>query len=66
MDDYTKLYLNNKASILHKIVFEVRYNQGFSYLDRCGKTINAIQSEFPEWAIKGNVPDPANAGLVSL
>lgn len=34
---------------LHKLAFELRYQFGHTYLDRCGRTINAIQRTAPEW-----------------
>src|SRR5216117_1578814 len=60
------MHIKGKDSILRKIVLEVRYEQGFTYLDKCGRTVNTVMREHPEWVIKGNTPDPSNAGLVSL
>ncbi len=57
--------IKGKSSILQKIVFELRYRYGFTYLDKCGRTINAIMREHPEWMISGD-PNPQTTGLVSL
>lgn len=61
----TKL-LNGKEPILQKIVFELRYRRGFSYLDKCGRTINAIIDDFPEWTTDPGNPNPQAASLISL
>jgi hypothetical protein len=39
------------ASVLHRMVFEVRYNYGFTYLDRCGVTLNALLRAYPGWTV---------------
>lgn len=58
--------LNGKAPILQKIVFELRYRRGYSYLDRCGRMITAIMDDYPEWTTDPNAPNPQSASLVSL
>jgi len=55
-----------RESLLHKLVFDVRYRFGFSYLDSCGRTANTIMREFPEWILRSDSPSPQNAPLVSL
>jgi hypothetical protein len=60
------MQIKGKNAILQKIVFELRYNHGFTYLDRCGRTINAIMREQPEWILKSDPPNPQTAGLVSI
>jgi hypothetical protein len=59
-------YIHGKPSNLYKLVFELRYRYGYTYLDRCGKTINAIMRESPEWVLKGEQANPQGAALVSL
>lgn len=61
----TKL-LKGKEPILQKIVFELRYRRGFSYLDKCGRTINAIMDDYPEWTTDPANPNPQAASLISL
>ena len=58
--------LRGKEPILQKIVFELRYRHGFMYLDRCGRMINTIIREYPEWTIDPSNPNPQGATLVSL
>lgn len=60
-----RLRINGKTSFLHRVVLEVRYAHGYTYLDRCGRTINLITREYPEWSLRGS-PDPSSAGLASL
>ena len=58
--------LKGKEPIFQKIVFELRYRQGFSYLDKCGRMINAITENHPEWTLDPGKPNPQNAALISL
>ncbi len=60
------MQIKGKKAILQKVVFELRYNYGFTYLDRRGRTINAIMREQPEWVLKSDSPNPQTAGLVSI
>jgi hypothetical protein len=60
------MVINGKDSILESVVFELRYRHGLTYLDKCGRTINSIMRDQPEWLLKGGSPDPQNAGLVSV
>jgi hypothetical protein len=62
----TQMYIRGKPSILYKLVFELRYRYGYTYLDRCGKTINAIMRESPEWVLKSEQASPQGAALVSI
>jgi hypothetical protein len=57
--------LNGKRSILQKIVFELRYSYGFSYLDCCGRTLNVLSRDLPEWFPRSDQVSPQNAPLVS-
>ncbi len=58
--------VRGKEAILHKIVFELRYHYGMTYLDRCGRTVNTIMREYPEWTLLSDQPSPQDAPLVSL
>ena len=58
--------IRGKPSILQKLVFELRYKYGFTYLDQCGRTVNKIMSEQPEWILRSDMPNPQNAPLVSI
>jgi hypothetical protein len=60
------MQIKGKNAILQKVVFELRYNYGFTYLDKCGRTINAIMREQSEWVIKNDTPNPQVGSLVSL
>jgi hypothetical protein len=58
--------VRGKEAILHKVVFELRYWYGMTYLDRCGRTVNAIMKDYPEWTLLSDHPNPQSAPLVSL
>jgi len=58
--------IRGRVGVLHKLVFEVRYRFGFTYLDRCGRAINRIMRDAPEWILAGGGISPQNAPLVSL
>jgi hypothetical protein len=60
------MQIKDRKAILQKVVFELRYNYGFTYLDKCGRTINAIMREQPEWVIKNDTSNPQVGSLVSL
>lgn len=59
--------LRGIKGLCHKLVFEVRYEHGLIYLDRCGSTANRVMDTFPEWVLadEGGV-NPQNAPLVNL
>src|SRR5438552_2177385 len=57
--------IKGKEPLLRQLVFELRYRFGFSYLDRCGKILNRITREYPEWVV-GNEISPQNAPLYSM
>ena len=57
--------INGKEPLLRQIAFEVRYNHGYNYLDRCGKVLNRISREHGEWVV-GNQVNPQNASLYSM
>lgn len=56
--------LGNRKGGITKLVYELRYRHGFEYLDRCGRTINDIQRDDPNWI----VPDanPQGGSLINL
>ncbi len=41
-----------KTLILPKIVFEVRYKQGYRYLDRCGEMMIEIENKLKNWSAR--------------
>jgi hypothetical protein len=54
LDFYEKggrMLINGKNSILQKLIFEVRYEYGYAYLDKCGRIVNTITRAFPEWNV---------------
>jgi hypothetical protein len=57
--------INGKEPLLRQIVFEIRYNHGYNYLDRCGKILNRISKEHGEWVIGAQIT-PQNANLYSM
>lgn len=58
--------VKNKIPSLLKIVFELRYRQGFVYLDRCGRTINLIQEYYPDWIVASGQPNAQVASMVNV
>jgi hypothetical protein len=48
----------------HKLVYEVRYDYGYVYLDRCGTTTTRIIREHPEWLVNPQNINPQQAPLV--
>lgn len=60
------MHIRSQSGVLQKVAFEARYLYGFTYLDRCGKTINRIMRDHPEWMIKGDSPNPQDGRLVSV
>jgi hypothetical protein len=58
--------IKGKSAILQKVVFELRYRHGFVYLDKCGRTLDALTTQYPEWTVKDDGVSPQNAPLVSL
>ena len=39
--------------VLHKLVYELRYDRGYTFLDRCGATVNEILRSNPGWEFMG-------------
>jgi hypothetical protein len=58
--------IRGKEPILHKLVFELRYRYGFTYLDRCGRIANMILQTSPEWIVAAENVNPQNAPMTSL
>jgi hypothetical protein len=59
------MQIKGKPSILQKVVFELKYQYGFTYLDKCGRAINAIMREQPEWTVRDSI-SPTASSLVSM
>jgi hypothetical protein len=57
--------IQGKFPILMKLVFEIRYQHGWTYLDRCGRAINLIRREFPQWLVI-NGPTPQIGSLLNV
>jgi hypothetical protein len=57
--------IGGKHPILFKAVFEVRYRLGYLFLDRCGRVMNTILEEHPEWVFASQ-PNPQGASFLSL
>lgn len=58
--------IRGKIPVLIKVVFELRYRQGYTYLDRCGRTINLIQEYHPDWLLLASQPNPQMAPLINV
>jgi hypothetical protein len=43
--------IHGKEPLLRQLIYELRFLHGYSYLDRCGKILNRISREQPEWII---------------
>ncbi len=42
--------------LVHKVVLEIRYDHGFTYLDRCGYTLNELLRSLPGWELDSASP----------
>jgi len=51
------IQLKGKTSTIHQVAFELRYSDGFVFLDKAGRTISAITRDYPEWIFKGGDVD---------
>ena len=60
------MQLKRKLGLLQKVAFELRYRRGYSYLDKCGRTIDALMTQQNEWVLKDDSVSPQNAPLLSL
>ncbi len=45
-----------QPAVLHEAVFEARYNYGYTYLDRCGITLNDLLQDNIGWSVDGANP----------
>ena len=55
--------IGNKEGLYNKIVYEVRYQHGMVYLDRCGTIANRIMMTYPDWVVQ-EAPNPQNAPML--
>lgn len=63
---YQAFHLRGREALLRKVVFELRYRRGFTYLDKCGRLINQLMELRPEWQPRPQDPNPQAALLVNL
>ncbi len=49
-------------AVVHKYAYELRYDFGFGYLDRCGDVLNSILREYAGWTVVGPIT-PAGTTL---
>lgn len=59
-------FIRGKEAIHDRIAFELRYRFGYAYLDKCGRILNTLFRDYPEWVLRGEQVSPQNAPLVSL
>lgn len=58
--------IKGKFPVTFRFAYELRYRFGFTYLDRCGRTINLIMRDYPEWVLAGGAqPNPQFSPFVS-
>jgi hypothetical protein len=58
--------IKGKTALLERVSFELKYRHGFAYLDKCGRTLNAITRERPQWALRGAAPNAQVTALANL
>ncbi len=58
--------IRGSIPVLHKLVYELKYWHGMTYLDACGRTINYLMRQDPSWVIRQDEPSPQNAPLINL
>lgn len=58
--------ISNRSPILQQVVFELRYDGGFGYLDVCGSIINKLLAEQPQWQVEDRGIGPQNAPLLNI
>lgn len=61
---FQTLQILGKPALYHKFIYEVRYEHGLVYLDRCGTTANRIIESDPEWVVREDAVSPQGAPLV--
>jgi hypothetical protein len=60
------LVIRGKTALLNKLVFELRYPNGYLYLDRCGRMINELAGHaVDQWMVTNQVA-PQGAALLSV
>jgi hypothetical protein len=52
--------------VVHKLVYELRYHSGYTYLDRCGRILTIIERDYPHWLVDAAQVTPQGAPLVNL
>ena len=57
--------IGEKEPVVHKLVFELCYDHGYTYLDRCGATLNSIMRERPHWIMGDAAVSPQGAPLMN-
>jgi len=58
--------IRGKTALLERVSFELKYKFGFTYLDKCGRILNAIMRDRPEWALRGSASSPQATALFSM
>lgn len=58
--------IKGKNPVVQKLAYQLRYRRGYTYLDKCGRIVNMIQREYPEWVLQDEQVSPQNAPLISL
>src|SRR5207248_1624815 len=61
-----EMEIKHKSGVLQKVVFELRYRRGYVYLDKCGRILNVLMTQQPEWTLRDQGVSPQNAPLISL
>lgn len=57
--------VHGKVPLLFRLNYELRYREGYVYLDKCGRILNKIQRDYPEWIVQGEA-GPQAAPLVNM
>jgi hypothetical protein len=57
--------IKGKEPQLRKLLYELRYEHGYVYLDRCGRILDRISREMPEWLPAGDA-NPQGANLYNV
>jgi hypothetical protein len=55
----TPILVRGKEPLLRRMVCEVRYQDGYLYLDHCGRLVNSLLKQAPEWVV---APEPTPQG----
>lgn len=60
----TTLNIAGRTGILHQFIAELRYADGYIYLDKCGRVLSGILYERENWLVKGD-PNPNATRVVN-